>query len=62
MMKNSNKEQQNMNNWFSSGSPWIWLSAGGVSISLISVLGLLWLIASTWFILLLACRYLSSLK
>jgi len=46
MMKNSNKEQQNMNKWFSSGSPWIWLSAGGVSISLISVLGLLWLIAS----------------
>ncbi len=46
MMKNSNKEQKNMNKWFSSGSPWIWLSAGGVSISLISVLGLLWLIAS----------------
>ena len=58
MMKNSNKEQQNMNKWFSSGSPWIWLSAGGVSISLISVLGLLWLIASKRFILLLACRYL----
>ena len=35
-----------MNNWFKSGSPWIWLSAGGVSLSLISVLGLLWLIAS----------------
>ena len=35
-----------MNNWFKSGSPWIWLSAGGVSISLISVMGLLWLIAS----------------
>jgi len=35
-----------MNTWFKSGSPWIWLSAGGVSISLISVLGLLWLIAS----------------
>jgi len=32
--------------WFQSGSPWIWLSAAGVSISLISVLGLLWLIAS----------------
>jgi phosphate transport system permease protein len=46
MMKNSNKEQSNMNNWFRSGSPWIWLSAGGVSLSLISVLGLLWLIAS----------------
>jgi phosphate transport system permease protein len=35
-----------MNSWFKSGSPWVWLSAGGVSISLISVLGLLWLIAS----------------
>ena len=35
-----------MKSWFKSGSPWIWLSAGGVSISLISVLGLLWLIAS----------------
>ena len=35
-----------MNTWLKSGSPWIWLSAGGVSISLISVLGLLWLIAS----------------
>ena len=35
-----------MNNWFKSGSPWVWLSAGGVSISLISVLGLVWLIAS----------------
>ncbi|TYK66354.1 phosphate ABC transporter permease PstA [Colwellia echini] len=35
-----------MNKWFKSGAPWIWMSAGGVSISLISVLGLLWLIAS----------------
>ncbi len=35
-----------MNKWFKSGAPWIWLSAAGVSISLISVLGLLWLIAS----------------
>lgn len=35
-----------MQTWFKSGSPWIWLSASGVSISLISVLGLLWLIAS----------------
>lgn len=35
-----------MNKWFKSGSPWIWLSAGGVSLSLISVVGLLWLIAS----------------
>lgn len=35
-----------MNKWFKSGSPWVWLSAAGVSISLISVVGLLWLIAS----------------
>lgn len=35
-----------MNNWFKTGSPWVWLSAGGVTISLISVVGLLWLIAS----------------
>ncbi len=35
-----------MNNWFKSGSPWVWLSAAGVTLSLISVVGLLWLIAS----------------
>ena len=35
-----------MNNWFKSGSPWVWMSAAGVSLSLISVVGLLWLIAS----------------
>lgn len=35
-----------MNKWFKSGSPWVWLSAGGVSLSLISVVGLLALIAS----------------
>ncbi|WP_286265994.1 phosphate ABC transporter permease PstA [Thalassotalea atypica] len=35
-----------MKDWFKTGSPWVWLSAGGVSLSLISVLGLLWLIAS----------------
>ncbi|QBG37493.1 phosphate ABC transporter permease PstA [Litorilituus sediminis] len=35
-----------MKTWFKSGSPWVWLSAGGVSLSLISVVGLLWLIAS----------------
>ncbi|AXT31466.1 phosphate ABC transporter permease PstA [Pseudoalteromonas tunicata] len=31
--------------WFKSGSPWIWMTGGAVSISLISVLGLLFLIA-----------------
>ena len=30
--------------WFKSGSPWIWLTSGAVSISLLSVLGLLLLI------------------
>ena len=45
-MKNTQKENKSMNTWFKSGSPWVWLSAAGVSISLISVLGLLWLIAS----------------
>lgn len=30
--------------WFKSGSPWIWLTAGAVSLSLIAVLGLLLLI------------------
>ncbi|AWB65515.1 phosphate ABC transporter permease PtsA [Saccharobesus litoralis] len=34
-----------MNKWFKSGSPWIWMTAGAVSISLISVIGLLLLIA-----------------
>lgn len=35
-----------MNNWFRSGSPWVWMSAAGVTLSLISVVGLLLLIAS----------------
>ncbi|WP_341501828.1 phosphate ABC transporter permease PstA [Gallaecimonas sp. GXIMD4217] len=34
-----------MKTWFKSGSPWIWMTAGAVSLSLISVLGLLLLIA-----------------
>lgn len=33
-----------MFNWLKSGSPWIWLTGGAVSISLLSVLGLLLLI------------------
>ncbi len=32
--------------WFKSGAPWVWMTAGAVSISLLSVLGLLLLIAS----------------
>ncbi len=34
-----------MNNWFKSGTPWIWLNAGAVSISLVMVVGLLVMIA-----------------
>ncbi|RUO20456.1 phosphate ABC transporter, permease protein PstA [Aliidiomarina iranensis] len=34
-----------MNNWFKSGSPWIWMTAGSVSVALIAVLGLVALIA-----------------
>ncbi|PKF81040.1 phosphate ABC transporter, permease protein PstA [Vibrio sp. vnigr-6D03] len=33
-----------MSNWFKSGAPWIWLTAGAVSVSLISVLAVLLLI------------------
>jgi len=31
--------------WFKSGSPWIWLNAGAITISMIMVVGLLALIA-----------------
>lgn len=34
-----------MNNWFKSGSPWIWMTGGAVSLSLVAVLALLALIA-----------------
>jgi phosphate transport system permease protein len=34
-----------MKTWFQSGSPWVWLNAGAVSISLVMVVGLLLLIA-----------------
>ena len=30
--------------WFQSGTPWIWLNAGAISIAIIAVAGLLWLI------------------
>lgn len=33
-----------MNTWFKSGKPWIWLTAGSVSISLIAVIGLVLMI------------------
>ncbi|MCP1726542.1 phosphate transport system permease protein [Natronospira proteinivora] len=34
-----------MNNWFKSGTPWIWLNAGAVAISMVMVIGLIGLIA-----------------
>ena len=36
---------RNLKTWFKSGSPWVWLNAGAVSISIIMVVGLLLLIA-----------------
>jgi len=36
--------KQKLKKWFDSGTPWIWLNAGAVSISLIMVIGLLLLI------------------
>ncbi len=33
-----------MKEWFKSGTPWIWLTAGAVSISIVMVAGLLFLI------------------
>jgi len=33
-----------MKNWFSSGTPWIWLNAGAISVALVAVFGLLFLI------------------
>jgi len=34
-----------MRDWLKSGDPWVWLSAGGVSISLVAVFGIILLIA-----------------
>ncbi len=34
-----------MKDWFKSGEPWIWFSAGGMALSLVLVLGVLWLTA-----------------
>ncbi|GAB3473044.1 phosphate ABC transporter permease PstA [Azotobacter salinestris] len=38
-------KQQNLKTWFKSGSPWVWLTGGGVSIAVIMTIGLLALIA-----------------
>lgn len=35
-----------ISSWFKSGAPWVWMTAGAVSLSLLAVLGLLLLIAS----------------
>jgi phosphate transport system permease protein len=36
---------QSVSSWFKKGTPWVWLNAGAVSISLVMVIGLLGLIA-----------------
>ena len=38
-------KQQNLKTWFKSGTPWVWLNAGAVSIAVIMTLGLLAVIA-----------------
>jgi len=38
--------QVSLRNWFASGSPWVWLNAGAVAISVVLVLGLLGVIAT----------------
>ncbi|AMO54484.1 phosphate ABC transporter permease PstA [Endozoicomonas montiporae] len=43
--KASASHKTSVGNWFSSGSPWVWLNAGAVAISVILVVGLLALIA-----------------
>ena len=37
--------KQSMSSWLKNGTPWVWLNAGAVSISLVMVIGLLGLIA-----------------
>ncbi len=38
-------KQNNLKSWFKSGTPWIWMNAGAVSIAVIMTLGLLMVIA-----------------
>ena len=38
-------KQNNLKSWFKSGSPWIWMNAGAVSIAIVMVIGLLAVIA-----------------
>ena len=38
-------KQHNLKSWFKSGSPWVWMTAGGVSIAVLMTIGLLSVIA-----------------
>ena len=44
-MKKTLRNTTKRSEWFHSGSPWVWLNAGAVAVSLVLVLGLLGLIA-----------------
>lgn len=35
-----------MRNWFKGGEPWIWMTAGAVALSLVSVYAVLWMTAA----------------
>ena len=39
------RKEQNFKSWFKSGAPWVWMTAGGVSIAVIMTIGLLAVIA-----------------
>lgn len=39
-------KQHSVKDWFDSGSPWVWLNAGGVAVSVVLVVGLIMLIAA----------------
>jgi len=39
-------QQQNLKTWFKSGTPWVWMNAGAVTIAVIMTLGLLAVIAT----------------
>ncbi len=41
-----NVKKQNLKSWFQSGSPWVWMTASGVSIAVIMTVGLLAVIAT----------------
>uniref|UniRef100_UPI0030DC05A8 phosphate ABC transporter permease PstA n=2 Tax=Pseudomonas sp. RL_15y_Pfl2_60 TaxID=3088709 RepID=UPI0030DC05A8 len=41
-----NVKKQNLKSWFKSGSPWVWMTASGVSIAVIMTVGLLAVIAT----------------